>query len=303
VDETEPKNVEGGPSSPEEGGGDLPHRKTGIGPTRNPLKRMYAWVLSWAKTPYAAYALFALAFAEATFFPIPPDVLLIALGLGATKKSLRYAAVCTLGSILGAVAGYAIGWAAAPFAKTLIAELAGLRFYYQVAGAYGENAFLAIAVAGFTPIPYKVFTLAAGIFHETVSLWVLVGASLCSRTARFFLVALLIYAFGPPVRRFIEKYFNVLALALGAGVVLGFLLLGGLGGSELPLESKVDVLLTELAHGDAELRAEAASEMKRLASERGWNGDFGYDPARPPGENAEAIGKWRQWWARALTSD
>jgi membrane protein YqaA with SNARE-associated domain len=257
-------------------------------------------VLSWADSRWGGLALFLLAFAEATFFPVPPDVLLIALGLGASRKAFRYALVCTAGSILGAVAGYGIGWAAAPFAKSLIVELAGLRFYYEVANEYGSNAFLAIAVAGFTPIPYKVFTLAAGIFHETVSLWILVAASLCSRTARFFLVAALIRLFGAPVKRFIDRYFNLLALVFAVAVVAGFLVLGGLERGELPLETRIRVHLVELSHGDPRLRAEAVSELRRLAKERGDAVTFGFDPAKSPEENAESIGQWREWWEGVL---
>ena len=295
------------PGLPPPGGGEGATAPTpapgGAARTRNPLKRLYEWVLSWADSRWGAPALFLLAFAEATFFPVPPDVLLIALGLGASRKAFRYALLCTAGSILGAVAGYGIGWAAAPFAKSLIVELASLRFYYEVANEYGSNAFLAIALAGFTPIPYKVFTLAAGIFHETVSLWVLVAASLCSRTARFFLVAALIRLFGAPVKRFIDRYFSLLALVLAAGVVAGFLLLGGLGRSELPLETRVRVHLAELSHREPRLRAEAVSELRRLAKGHGGPVGFGYDPAKPPDENAESIRRWREWWGRVLPGD
>ncbi|MHC5039160.1 MAG: YqaA family protein [Planctomycetota bacterium] len=267
--------------------------------SRNPLRRLYLWVLSWAETRYGTPALFFFALAEATFFPIPPDVLLIALVLGARRKAFRYAAVCTVGSIAGALLGYGIGWAAAPLAKTLVGELAGVRFYYEVAEAYGENAFLAIAVAGFTPIPYKVFTLTAGIFHESVSLWTLVGASLCSRTARFFLVAGLIYFFGPTMKRWIDRYFNLLALLFGVLLVLGFLLLGGLHTGPLEKDVQIRVLLQELSHPDPELRAEAVKALRSMAKERGEAVSFGFDPAKSPEENGEAIRRWKAWGEKA----
>ncbi len=273
-------------------------------PSRNPLRRLYAWVLRWAETPYGTPALFVLAFAEASFFPIPPDVLLIALALGLPKRAFRYALVCTAGSILGAVAGYGLGFVAAPLAKTLVAELAGLRFYYEVAEAYGRNAFLAIAVAGFTPIPYKVFTLSAGIFHEAVSLWTLILASLCSRTARFFLVGSLIFFFGKPVKRFIDRYFEILALAFGVLLVLGFVLVGTGSTGKIPPEKKAEVLISELAHDDPDLRASAIEELRRIAEEtdRPAPDSFGYDPANPPAENAGAIRRWERW-AEALGRD
>jgi membrane protein YqaA with SNARE-associated domain len=261
---------------------------------------LYEWVLRWAETPYGGAALFALAFAEASVFPIPPDVLLIALALGRTRRAFHYAALCTTGSLLGAAAGYAIGWAAAPLAKSIIGQLAGMGVYYQVADAYGENAFLAIAVAGFTPVPYKVFTLAAGIFHESVSLGVLLAASLCSRTARFFLVAGLIFFFGPPVKRFIERYFNALALLFGVLLVLGFLLLGGLGGGPPPLSVQVRVHLHEMSHADADIRAQAHEALLRLASDRGKPPPGGYDPLRSPQDNAEALRAWSAWWEESL---
>lgn len=187
----------------------------------NILKRLYAWVLSWADTRYGVPALFLIGFAESSFFPIPPDVLLIALCMGAPKRSLWFALVCTVASVLGGVAGYYIGYAAEPFGRWIIFDLLHQgAAWATVERLYGENAFLAILTAAFTPVPYKVFTIAAGVFHEVVDLWTLVSASFLGRGGRFFLVAGTIFFFGPPVKRLLDRYlelFTVLFLVLLVG--------------------------------------------------------------------------------------
>lgn len=264
--------------------------------TRNPLRRLYDWVLSWAEHPAGPIMLFVLAFTEASFFPIPPDVLLIALALGSTKKSFHFALIATAGSVLGGAFGYLLGWMAAPLAKDLIVHLAGIDVYYDVANAYGKNAFGAIALAGFTPIPYKVFTLAAGIFHEQVGFWTLVGASALSRTVRFCLVGGLIFAFGPPVKRFIERWFNWLALLFGVLIIAGFIALGAGARSKDDPGIKAAVLLEEMAHPDQAMREPAYAQLKALAEKEGGPPAFGYDPAKSPKENDAALARWREWW-------
>ena len=187
----------------------------------NPLKRLYAWVLHWADTRYGLPALFVISFLESSIFPIPPDVLLIALCMGAPKRSLVFAAWCSVGSVLGGVFGYGIGYLAEPFGRWIIFDLLHYGAAWEkVALLYGENAFLSILTAAFTPIPYKVFTIAAGVFHEQVSLGTLVSASVIGRSARFFLVALTIFFFGPPVKRLLDRYlelFTVLFMVLLIG--------------------------------------------------------------------------------------
>ena len=128
----------------------------------NILKRLYNWVLSWAESKYAIPALFILAFMESSFFPIPPDVLLIAMCLSMVKKSLRYAAVCTVGSVLGALFGYAIGycfWEAV--GEYFFQYIPGFtrELFATVTGKYNDNAFFAVFTSAFTPIPYKIFTI------------------------------------------------------------------------------------------------------------------------------------------------
>lgn len=187
------------------------------------LRRMYDWVLHWAETPYGAPALFLLAFAESSFFPVPPDVLLIALTLGMPRRAWRYALVCSVGSLAGAALGYGIGYGAWESLKGFfIPYLFSQEAFDNVGRLYQDNAALAIFTAAFTPIPYKVFTVAAGVWHEHVSLVVLLAASAVGRPLRFFLVAGLLRFFGPPVKRFIDRYFDWLALAFGVLLIGGF---------------------------------------------------------------------------------
>jgi membrane protein YqaA with SNARE-associated domain len=171
-------------------------------------------------------ALFVLAFAESSFFPIPPDVLLVALALGAPRRALRFALICTVGSVLGGVAGYAIGWGFwEGVGRRILIDTYGFEDAFERVGEmYRQNAFLAVFTAAFTPIPYKVFTIAAGVFHDSVSLPTLVLASIVGRGARFFLVAGLIARFGAPATRFIDAHFNRLALLFAVLLVGGFVL-------------------------------------------------------------------------------
>lgn len=192
----------------------------------NPLQRLYAWVLHWADTPYGVPALFFIAFIESSFFPIPPDVLLVALCMGAPKRGFRFAAWCALGSVLGGAAGYFIGYAAEPLGRWIIFDLLHYGAAWdKVAELYGQNAFLSILTAAFTPIPYKVFTIAAGVFHEQVSLWTLLGASAIGRTGRFALVAGAIYFFGPPIKRLLDKYLELFTILFTVLLIGGFVLI------------------------------------------------------------------------------
>lgn len=196
----------------------------------NWLKRLYNWVLHWADTKYGLPALVIIAFVESSFFIIPPDVLLIALCMGAPKRGLKFAAWCSIASVAGGVFGYYIGFALyEEVGRRIIETLNYQAAFAKVGTLYGENAFLSIVTAAFTPIPYKVFTIAAGVFHEQVSVWTLVGASLLGRSGRFFLVAGSIFFFGPPVKRLLDRYlelFTVLfmVLLIGSFVLIKFLL-------------------------------------------------------------------------------
>ncbi len=188
------------------------------------LFTLKSWVENFADKPYAGFALFIIAFAESSFFPIPPDVLLIAIALLKPNLSFRYALICSIGSVLGGMFGYLIGFQFYEFIGKKIIEFYHLQQQYDaVKIMYDKNAFVAIAIAGFTPIPYKVFTIAAGAFQ--VSFTTLVIASALSRSARFFIVGGLIYFLGPRVKTFIDKYFDWLTIAFVILLILGFVLI------------------------------------------------------------------------------
>jgi membrane protein YqaA with SNARE-associated domain len=187
------------------------------------LKRLYLWVLGWADTPYGVPALFVLSFMESSFFPIPPDVLQIALSTSKPKRAFFYAAVSTVASVLGGIFGW---WLGLKFWE----QTKGFFFEYVpgftqhnfdiVQAKYDENAFLAIFTAAFTPIPYKIFTLASGALG--VGLGTLVLASIFGRGGRFFIVATAIFFFGPTVRGWLDKYLNLITIGLLVAIVLGF---------------------------------------------------------------------------------
>lgn len=194
------------------------------------LRRLYDWVLHWADTPYGAPALFLLSFAEASFFPIPPDPLLIALVLGSQSKAFRFAANCTVASVLGALLGYGIGYFVwwdgpgvfSPVALFFFDNVPGfsVSLFRYIQGLFETWNFWIIFTAGFTPIPYKVFTVSGGAFDISLPMFVL--ASVVSRGARFFLVALLIWKFGGPIKGFIDRHFNWLALLFTVLLIGGF---------------------------------------------------------------------------------
>ena len=194
------------------------------------LRKLYDWVLHWAETPYGSAALFLLAFAESSFFPIPPDALLIALVLGSSKKAFRFASICLAGSVSGAILGYAIGhylWWTPSNEFTNIAlfffnNIPGFTetAFFDIQKLYNEYDFWIIFTAGFTPLPYKVITISSGAFNINFVMFLV--ASIISRGARFFLVSYLIWKFGPSIKAFIDKYFNWVAIAFTVLLIGGF---------------------------------------------------------------------------------
>lgn len=198
----------------------------------NIIKRLYDWMLSWGDSRWGALALFLFAFAESSFFPIPPDVLLIALCLGAVTRSFRFATICTAGSILGATAGYAIGYLAwqtpsgeyTALAQFFFAHVFSMEAFQQVGALYDKYNFWIVFTAGFTPLPYKLFTISGGLFHINFVMFII--ASIISRGLRFFLIAGLIWKFGAPIKVFIDKYFNLLAIAFTVLLIGSFVLIG-----------------------------------------------------------------------------
>ena len=188
-----------------------------------PVKRLYLWVLHWAETPYGTPALFGLAFAESSFFPIPPDVLQIALSISKPRRSYWYALVSGAGSVLGAILGWLIGfafWVAVGGFFTSYVPGCTPENFELVENAYQQNAFIAILGAAFTPIPFKVFTISAGMFK--ISLWTLLAASLIGRLGRFFLVATAIFFFGPSVKALLDEYLGWITMLLFVLLIGGF---------------------------------------------------------------------------------
>ncbi|MHC4841057.1 MAG: YqaA family protein [Planctomycetota bacterium] len=216
------------------------------------LKRLYHWVVGWANTKYGLPALAVLSFAEASFFPIPPDPLLIALCLGKRKRALLYGFVCTVASVLGGIAGWYIGVAlfdtvvsglqslgadgswfgtAASVADWSAEEIAALPseggtvfypdgYFYKVQQRFMDNAFVAYFGAALSPIPYKVFTIAGGVFK--VSLGMLIAGSVIGRGLRFMGLSTTIYVLGDKAKHFIDKHFEKLTIALAIVGIAGF---------------------------------------------------------------------------------
>ena len=191
--------------------------------SRNLLRRLYDWVLHWAETPYGVPALFVLAFAESSFFPIPPDVLLIALALSIPKKSFRFAAICLVGSVAGGCLGYVFGILLREPFEELFRCLGHFQAYENVLASYKDYGALYTFAAAFTPIPYKVFTIGAGVAQ--INFPVFLGASIIGRAGRFFAVGALIYFFGARVKNFIDRYFNLLTIVFTVILVGCFILL------------------------------------------------------------------------------
>ncbi len=186
-------------------------------------RRIYEWTIHWAKTSRAMQALALIAFAESSFFPVPPDVLLIAMCVARPRRSFIYATICAVASVAGGMLGYLIGWAfweaTSQFFFTYIPGFT-VEHFDKVADLYRGNAFWTVFTSGFTPIPYKLFTIAAGVCQ--ISFATLVIASTLGRSGRFFLVGGLIFFFGEPVRVFIEKYLGWLTIAFAIMLIGGF---------------------------------------------------------------------------------
>ncbi len=185
------------------------------------IRSLYDWTLKQADKRYAAWVLFAVAFAESSFFPLPPDIMLLPMCIAQRAKALRFALVCTIGSVLGGLLGYAIG--------ALLFETLGKwiidTYHLQAAfdrfhDGFNEWGVWIILAKGLTPIPYKLVTIASGVAHFPILPFVL--ASIVTRGLRFYIVALLVMKFGAPIQKFVEKYLNWVALGLLLVIALGF---------------------------------------------------------------------------------
>lgn len=191
------------------------------------IRRLYDWTLSLADSRNAMWALFIVAFVESSIFPIPPDVLMVPMILARPSRAFAIAAVALAGSVLGGLAGYGIGWAFFEQIGRPVLEFYGKQAYFDEFGArYNDYGAWAVLIAGVTPFPYKVITILSG--STGLDLWVFMAASVIARGIRFFLVAALLWKFGAPVRRFIEKYLGLLftlfvLLLIGGFYALRFL--------------------------------------------------------------------------------
>ncbi len=188
------------------------------------VRRLYDWVIGWADSPYSQWGLFGIAFAESSFFPIPPDILLIALGVALPLQALRYALICTIGSVFGGMFGYWIGYQFfGSLGEPIVRFYAAEGQYLRVQELYRQYDAFAVAVAGLTPIPYKIATITAGFFDVDFGRFVF--ASALSRSLRFFVIGGLIRIFGAPIRVFIEKYFETLTIIFLILLVAGFVVI------------------------------------------------------------------------------
>ena len=195
------------------------------------FKKLYDWVLDLSNKKNSSYSITFLSLSESIFFPIPPDVLLIPLCLGNRNKALYFAFLCSISSVLGGIIGYFVGkslwWSIPGIEYSAVANI----FFNYVPGLTDENFnhikslydtwdFWIVFTAGFTPIPFKLITISSGTFNINFAMFVI--ASITSRSARFFLLAILIRIFGGRIRFFIEKYFNLLAILFTVLLIGGF---------------------------------------------------------------------------------
>jgi membrane protein YqaA with SNARE-associated domain len=185
------------------------------------LRGLYDWVIRMSEHPKSLWALAGVSFAESSFFPIPPDVMLIPMIIAQRAKAWLIAGVCTIASVLGGFFGYAIGYF---FFETLgkwVIDLYGLQGgFAEFQHQFNEYGLWIILVKGLTPIPYKLVTIASGAAHFDLLTFGL--ASLVTRGGRFYLVAGLLYLIGQPARTFVEKHLTLVTTAFAVIIVAGF---------------------------------------------------------------------------------
>lgn len=185
------------------------------------MRLLYDWMIHWAQKPQATWALFFFSFIESSFFPIPPDPLLMAMTTLRPKRWFYLASVCLLASVLGGAFGYFIGVTLYETVGQAIINLYHLQEGFESLGQrYSNNAFITIFTAAFTPIPYKLITISAGVFRVNFAIFMI--ASVIGRGARFFAVAYLLHHFGARFKDKIEKYFDILSLLFVVLLIAGF---------------------------------------------------------------------------------
>ena len=188
------------------------------------LKNTYDWLMRLSASPNAPAALAAVSFAESSFFPIPPDVMLVPMVLADRTKAWRYASIATAASVIGGLAGYAIGYFLLETAgRPILAFYGGNRGLETFTQMVRDNGWWILLTKGMTPIPFKVVTIGAGVAHMDLATFF--GFSIIARATRFFLVAGLLYFFGEPIRDFIEKRLILVTSVVAVSVIGGFVAL------------------------------------------------------------------------------
>ena len=188
------------------------------------LKRLYDRMIDIASGPNAIWALIAVAFAESSFFPLPPEILLIPMMLARPRDAWRLAAICMIASVVGGLLGYAIGyWGFDLVGRPILDFYHAMDRYDALKAGFDRWGVWIIILKGMTPVPYKLVTIASGVAH--FDLVAFIGASIVSRSLRFFLLAALLWWFGPAVRDFIEKRLMLVTTAFAVCLVGGFLVI------------------------------------------------------------------------------
>ncbi len=187
------------------------------------LRRLYDWIMRLADSPKALWALFLVAFAESSFFPIPPDPMLVPMVLANRRRAFTFAAVCTLASVLGGICGYYIGYALEGLGASILSFYGHPDAMGEFQKMFAEWGLWIILIKGMTPIPYKFVTIASGMAEFDLKVFIV--ASIVTRGGRFFLVTGLLYLFGEPIRAFIEKRLTLVTTLFVVLVVGGFVAL------------------------------------------------------------------------------
>lgn len=188
------------------------------------LERIKEWTLKWAHSRHMAAALFFIAFIEASFFPIPPDILMIAILMISAERWYFYAGLTTIGSVLGALFGYFLGWSFYEIIGGKIVAAYGLQTAMQSLGQkYAGHVFLTVFTGAFTPIPFKVISIAAGLFK--VSILPMLFAAVVGRGLRYFIIAYCVKIFGKKLNSLIFKYFNIFSIVFTLLLIGGFVAL------------------------------------------------------------------------------
>ncbi len=186
------------------------------------LRRFYDWMIHISESPYAVWALGFVSFAESSFFPFPPDIMLVPMSVAQPKRAWLYAAVCTIGSVIGGIFGYMIGWLLYDTVGTWLINLYGYEHgVEQFRCLYAQWGSWIILVKGLTPIPYKIVTITSGFAGYSL-FWFIVFSTL-TRGARFFVLAGILNYFGAPLRAFIEKHLTSVVVGLVVFLVAGVL--------------------------------------------------------------------------------